>query len=239
MAELTANIKAAKERVKKERPVRWTYAALVGAFFVGIPVAGLLPDSMRTRLVLTAIIVTAFLLVAAKLQTGTVLGVLLDDRKKASSSRLQLLAWTILILSGFSSAALWNVTLGANDPLGIAIPEQIWAALGISFASFAGSPLLKARKEGELTTNTTLRNARLTDVVMSEEKTNKGTLDVGKAQMLLFTLIILIAYGAALFTLLSDQASRGLRISEFPSIDGGMLALLGISHSGYLVNKAT
>ena len=231
-------VAAERLRVREERPQRWTYAALATLVVAGIPLVGLVPDSIQTRMILTTVLIIVFLLAAARLQTGTVLGVLVDARKKASSSRLQLLAWTILILSAYSTAALWNVSLGATDPLGIGIPAQIWAALGISVASFAGSPLLKERNKATLTKNETVVAARVSDVLMGEEAASKDSLDLGKVQMLLFTVIILVAYGAALHEMLTTRALKGLPISEFPSVDGGMLALLGISHSGYLVNKA-
>ena len=39
------------------------------------------------------------------------LGVLVDSRNKLSSSRLQSVAWTIMVLSAYSAAVFWNLTI--------------------------------------------------------------------------------------------------------------------------------
>ena len=45
------------------------------------------------------------------------------------------------------------------------------------------------------------------------------------------------AYGATLWSLFVG-IEGGLRIHELPALSGGMMALLGISHAGYLGHKA-
>ena len=62
-------------------------------------------------------------------------------------------------------------------------------------------------------------------------------LDIGRVQMLLFTLRLLTAYSATLWTLFVG-IEVGLRIQELPALSGGMVALLGFSHVGYLGHKA-
>jgi hypothetical protein len=53
--------------------------------------------------------------------------------------------------------------------------------------------------------------------------------------MFFFTLILLFAYSTALAALFK---TGGGKITALPAMDTGMLALLAISHAGYLVNKA-
>jgi hypothetical protein len=53
--------------------------------------------------------------------------------------------------------------------------------------------------------------------------------------MFFFTVILVITYALALAR--AFQGSPPLP-SQLPGLEGSMLALLGISHAGYLVNKA-
>jgi hypothetical protein len=70
---------------------------------------------------------------------GHILGILIDRRKMVSLSKLQMLSWTILVISGIVTIA----ALKKADPLDIQIPETLWALMGISTVSLIGSPLLK------------------------------------------------------------------------------------------------
>ena len=45
---------------------------------------------------------------------GLWLGLLIDERNKMSLSRLQMITWTIVVLSGFVTAALWNTRFEKN-----------------------------------------------------------------------------------------------------------------------------
>jgi hypothetical protein len=80
-------------------------------------------------------------------------GVLIDQRNKISLARLQLVLWTLVILSGYLIAVIINVCLGkeqiGRDPLNIMIDEQLWALMGISGASLAGSGLIKTVKSNQ------------------------------------------------------------------------------------------
>jgi hypothetical protein len=53
-------------------------------------------------------------------------------------------------------------------------------------------------------------------------------------QMFLFTFILVLAYGSAIA---SSFATAGPTLA-LPVVDPGMNMLLGISHTGYLTNKA-
>jgi hypothetical protein len=77
-------------------------------------------------------------------------------------------------------------------------------------------------------------DARLADLFQGDEIGNAAHLDLGKVQMLFFTLILVLAYGVALANLFT----KATPIVMLPALDGGMVALLGISHAGYLLNKA-
>ncbi|MFQ5793188.1 MAG: hypothetical protein ACE5JI_22175, partial [Acidobacteriota bacterium] len=180
-------------------------------------------------------------------------------------SRFQMMLWTVLILAGFLTLALYNVDAGSTAPLSIAIPEELWALMGISTASLVGSPLVKSTKEGQtpdpkeknsnlqllaerfgyekkeldsrglIVVNKDPHLASWANLFMAEQTRNAGRLDLAKIQMFFFTIVLSIAYAFALGSLMTSEGSV---VSSFPDLDAGALALIGISHAGYLTNKA-
>lgn len=52
-------------------------------------------------------------------------------------------------------------------------------------------------------------------------------------QQLAFTLLLIAVYAMALRT----RMAGSLDVDEFPEVDTGFLALLGISHAAYLADK--
>jgi hypothetical protein len=196
--------------------------------------------------------------------SGLWLGLLIDSRNRVSLSRLQMTLWTILILSGFLAAVITNIDGGQPEPLAITIPPELWLLMGISTASLIGSPLIVGIKKnrpsnedekirvleqlarqsvdptqvairGQLVVNQNADSALIADLFQGSETGNAGQLDLGKLQMFFFTLVLLFAYGTALAALFKTS---GGKIAALPALDAGMLALLAISHTGYLINKA-
>jgi hypothetical protein len=76
-------------------------------------------------------------------------GLLIDERNKLSLSRLQMVLWMIVVLSGFLGAALSNIAHHEPDPLKIKVPKELWILLGISTTSLVGSPLIRSTKTAE------------------------------------------------------------------------------------------
>jgi hypothetical protein len=69
------------------------------------------------------------------------LGFFVDDRGRMSLARLQFVLWTVVILSGYFLAAMWN--LGVTDPAAPVLPtmqQDLWLLLGLVTAS----PLVSA-----------------------------------------------------------------------------------------------
>ena len=69
---------------------------------------------------------------------------------------------------------------------------------------------------------------------MGEETGNATKPDMGKIQMFYFTIILVITYALALIRTFKDPSLP----AALPAISASMIALLGISHAGYLANKA-
>ena|SRR5215212_9231882 len=80
--------------------------------------------------------------------TGLWKGLLIDSRNRMSLSRLQLLLWTVLVLSAFLTIAMFNIRKDPMaDPLNIEVPSQVWALLGISTSSFVTAATIKSQKK--------------------------------------------------------------------------------------------
>ena len=137
--------------------------------------------------------------------------------------------------------------------------------MGISITSLVGSPLIISSKkdkepreeeknktiatlaqQGERTSNDCITNvgqvivkadpaqASISDLFKGDETANAAQLDLGKIQMLYFTLVLVLAYAAQIGDLFLDGRTFG----SLPELSSGMVALLGISHAGFLANKA-
>ncbi len=90
-------------------------------------------------------------------------------------------------------------------------------------------------RTGVLYGNPSIDDARFTDLFEGEELVNAQFLDLGKVQLFFFTVIIAMVYAVQLFQLiahndLTDDVS-------LPTVNEGLLALLGVSHAGYLGTK--
>jgi hypothetical protein len=247
---------------------KWTslHTASLLAILIAIVLIGVLlpPQSRLWSWLGTLVLLTAFAAIAGQGITGLWRGLLIDERNKLSLSRLQLTLWTIVVLSGFFAAALSNLAAGYVNPLSIAIPSELWLLMGISTTSLLGSPLIlrtkmeKAPKKTEKEKTFALREkqgvdasrldnvglvlvnkdpdaAQPADLFAGEETGNGAHLDLGKIQMLYFTVILVLTYAV---TLGSTFAGALGRIGQLPALDPGMIALLGISHAGYLLHKA-
>jgi hypothetical protein len=80
--------------------------------------------------------------------TGLWRGLLIDSRNRMSLSRLQLLLWTVLVLSAFLTVAMFNIREDPMaDPLNIKVPAQVWGLLGISTTSFVTAATIKSQKK--------------------------------------------------------------------------------------------
>ncbi len=215
-----------------------------------------------------ALLLLLFMLVTGRAITGVWHGAFIDDINKISLSRLQLILWTVLVVSGFMAAAFSNVLVsGVSNPLGITMPSQLLQLLGISTASLIGATLISAPKKetspnldpqavatktadvatqnhlppGNVTTSGLLiaktrpQDARWSDLVTGVEISNGAHLDISRVQMFFFTVVVVAAYAMALG---KGLGSETLDFRAFPALDEGIIALLGISHVGYLTLKA-
>jgi hypothetical protein len=96
---------------------------------------------------------------------------------------------------------------------------------------------------GELQANTTTPEARWSDMLRGDTVANFQFIDLGKVQMLFFTVILIVAYGALILSLMvMPQAARVLQMTpsmSLPTFSQSVIITMALSHSGYLATKAT
>lgn len=154
-----------------------------------------------------------------------------------------------------------------DDPLAVGIDSNLWALLGISTASLVGTPLLLISKkskdpkpsevkdvadafdqgpdevdkhrQGLLYGNPKPGDAKFTDMFQGDEVGNTAHVDLAKLQMFLFTLVTAFCYCVILFNTFRASNNDGIVLQSLPELPTGLVALLGISHAGYLTSKGT
>jgi hypothetical protein len=177
-------------------------------------------------------------------------GVIESARNRVSLSRLQAYAWTVLVLSGFLTAAASNFYLEADmTALSIVIPPQLLAAMGIASASLVAAPALLSLKavppaaaaaaaaqgvSAGIHRRADSAAAGWLDIFRGDEQGNCATPDLSKIQQFLITLGLVALYGALLGQMFLNPGG----IDQLPPLSENFVWLLGISHAGYLAYKA-
>jgi hypothetical protein len=186
----------------------------------------------------------------------SIFGILIDGRNKFSLSRLQIVLWTILFVATFFVAYVWNIghTADLSKALALVVPSTVWLLMGMSGVSAAGSPAILSAKpdtgpaapppalkddakfvDGVVVKRKAGEAAQWSDMILGDEVGNTDAIDVGKVQLLLLTLVAIVAYGFAIAQTL--VAANGGVIAKLPDMDNGFLTLIGASHLTYLGYK--
>lgn len=137
--------------------------------------------------------------------------------------------------------------LAQDDPLRAALEKQVeeketkLAALRKQLTDLDTEAEAQRTAEGLLVRNESPADARASDLFQGEEVVDAQTVDFGKVQMLFITIAIIGAYGFILAEAIGDRdlfaATEGG--VTFPDLAESLVALLGISHGGYLAVKAS
>ncbi len=70
-----------------------------------------------------------------------------------------------------------------------------------------------------------------------DEVGNAAYVDLAKVRMFFFTVVAALSYGVTLFYwIITKQPAE---MTAFPVLSDGLIAILGISHAGFLVNSST
>jgi hypothetical protein len=93
---------------------------------------------------------------------------------------------------------------------------------------------------GDVHTNDSIDQADWSDLFRGELVSNYLVVDVSKVQMFFVTIILIFTYGTLIWGLLLAEPAWQTAVSvELPAFSESLVALLGISHAGYLVVKQT
>ncbi len=242
----------------------WTNFILL-ILIIAIILAGwALPSGLNW--LVTAAAMFLFCVVLGLHSKGNPLGILINERNLKSLSRFQMLLWTIIILSAYFTMALARIKDSSiTDPLAIAIDWHLWALMGISTTSLVSTPMIysvKKRKEpgqlekeleknaaafkesttevdsnrqGLLYGNSNISDARFADLFEGDELDNTAYIDMSKVQMFFFTIIAALSYTVLLYSMITSKDLSNL--DKFPALSEGLIAILAISHGGYLSFK--
>lgn len=79
--------------------------------------------------------------------------------------------------------------------------------------------------------------ATFSDLLTGEEVATFGYIDVAKVQNLFFTVVAVLGYTVALVAAMAGTQNIADLVA-FPEMPAGLVAVIGISHGGYLIDKA-
>ncbi len=190
------------------------------------------------------LVLIVFACLAGKASGKGLLGILIDGRGRYSLNHLQIVLWTLLVLS--TLVALFIDSGFAAKPA-LDIPKTLLLLMGISVGSAATAGAIKSgkdvrnaavQKQGVLPAAAVIPGGQLVlpprpaQVVLQEEgPLIDQVVDVTKFQNLIFTLVIMGVYVTLLIKAKGSPA--------YPDLDSvqNLLWLLGVSHAGYLAGK--
>ena len=163
-------------------------------------------------------------------------GVLIDQRNKMSLSRLQLVVWSILVISAVVTEGVLNAVWGRPSPLSLAIPNELWIVLGISIASFVAAPVVLGTKGNDLDTNLPDQHA-WRDIFYGDDTGNADQVDFSKVQQFFFTIVLVVGYAVSIGrTLVAAVPSSSQLV--FPGLDPGFIGIMAVSQTAYIAYKA-
>jgi hypothetical protein len=175
------------------------------------------------------------------------LNILIDSRGRYSLTRLQVVLWTVVIISlisGVFFGRLLHQLSGASgaitDAFDFAIPSTLFGLLGISVGSTVLSTAIKTTKNRDPKQAAVTAASgpghppRLGQVLLAEQgRLADQTIDVGKFQNFIITVVLVVSYTAQAIVSIRSAGSAA-QVKSLPELGGQFLTLLGISHAGYL-----
>lgn len=236
----------AKTKESKSKRGRIAQGSLVVVPLLLVFAAATYGDAPRFGWIWPAIAI-ALLASAAALGRASKLGwfgILLDTRERYSLTRLQLVLWTLVVLSLVASVALLRLLAGEDDALGFAIADELLIMMGVSLGSTVLSTVAKASHDEDFaeqvaassvdTENETLK-PRWTQLFLHDEGAGADKIvDLAKFQNLLLTIVVVITYCASVVAEIGVTASS---TTVIPGFSQTLLVFVAVSHAGYLAGK--
>jgi hypothetical protein len=187
-----------------------------------------------------AVLVVAAIALGAAVGRGY-LGILIDQRGRYSLTHLQIVLWTLVVISLISGVFWARLFDDAKTALDFGIPGELLGVLGISVGSTVAATVVKSEKdrsraESIAATNETKRPSFKQVFTVEEGEFADRAIDVTKFQNFWFTLILITAYVGLCIGQFNDLNDIG-ELTSLPGFDPNFVTLLGISHAGYIAGK--
>jgi hypothetical protein len=145
--------------------------------------------------------------------------IITSEDNRYSLSRFQIYIWTVWIVIAFVQVAFSTYSLPS-------IPQNIAILMGINgFTSALSTAITDTDKLKRF-------QAKESDFFRNIFLDSKGTLDLPRTQMFIWTFVILVMHISIFFN------NFMLGRYEIPNIDSGLLILMGVSNGAYLGVKA-
>jgi hypothetical protein len=231
----------------------WSYVVVMGLMLLFMAILGMkishrfagilvnernLMSLSRFQMVLWTVIILAAFLIAAigRIRAGSI--------ADALAIGLPQELWGLL---GISTASLIGTPLIQSTKKDKPLPDGAGtkACAALEQKGVTESPeKIKGNAQGTLYANSEITDAAFSDMFEGDEVGNTAYIDLSKVQMFFFTVVAALSYGTSLFQwiageqFLLEPIPPATQIS-FPVLTGGLIAILGISHAGFLVNRST
>lgn len=163
-------------------------------------------------------------------------GLFIGFDNRYSNSKVQMVIWTFLVvfsyLTIYAERALATLLTNLSFSSLIDIPENLGIVMGISAGSFVGAKAItSAKASAGVIANERGNNPSLTDLITNNSK----TIDLGDAQMFIWTLI---AMGIYLVNVLRMWWFLDPSVEfSLPNVDSTLLILTGVSQAAYVGKK--
>jgi hypothetical protein len=190
--------------------------------------------------------ISAGVLLAAAIVLGVAvgrgyLGILIDSRGRYSLTQLQIVLWTFVVISLIAGVFTARLVDDPKTALDFGIPGELLGVLGISVGSTVAATVVKTQKDasraGQIAAvDKTVKPSFKQVFTLEEGEFADRAIDVTKFQNFWFTLILIAAYVGLCIGRFSDLDSVS-DITSLPGFDSAFVALLGISHAGYIAGK--
>ena len=124
----------------------WLIVIFLAAIIIAAGCVFVLHVSDTASWVVLMLLIVLFIGLLGRDTIGRWPGIFVNERNLMSLSRMQITAWTVLIVSALIVMVLARLAAGVADPFGIDIDWHIWAVLGLSASAAVGAPMINSAK---------------------------------------------------------------------------------------------
>lgn len=184
---------------------------------------------------LSALLLIWLITSLASRQWLTLGSLILGDDGRFSSSKFQTVLWTLIVVAAYIAVYTAHALKGDFNPT-LNVPTNLLILAGLSAGTWVGAGVITRSKldQGQVKTSVDPQSASTAQLV----KNDSGKTDLGKFQLIAWTLIAIAIFLISMHQNLSQYVFSGTTTLAFPDVDSSLLAFTGVSQAAYLGNKA-